>query len=83
MNMINDLPGEVFSEEEVLLLLADIPFWTDGDGNINVPEQWACPACQESHIDMLVWDDDGEYVACSSCGTVYVPESTLRNREEK
>ncbi len=33
----------------------------------------ACPDCGEDRIDYLVWDDDGEFVTCASCGCVYVP----------
>jgi len=36
------------------------------------PEE-ACPGCGEDRIDWLAWSDDGEYVTCDSCGTVYLP----------
>jgi predicted RNA-binding Zn-ribbon protein involved in translation (DUF1610 family) len=33
----------------------------------------ACPDCGENRIDWLAWDENGEFVTCTSCGCVYVP----------
>jgi len=32
-----------------------------------------CPDCHEDRVDLLIWNDDGEYVTCAICGCVYVP----------
>lgn len=36
-----------------------------------VPEEWWCPNCSESRIDMLVIQDDEVHVHCLRCGEVY------------
>ena len=42
------------------------------DDNLVAPED-ACPLCGERSADRLAWDEDGERVTCSMCGTVYKP----------
>ena len=32
-----------------------------------------CPLCGEDDADRLVWQEDGETVRCSMCGTDYQP----------
>ena len=45
--------------------------------NIDVDEfvdvEDACPACGNDLMDLLVWDDDGEFVTCTICGKEYTP----------
>jgi ribosomal protein S27E len=41
--------------------------------HIKVNPDDRCPECGENRVDYLVWDEDGEYVTCATCGTVYVP----------
>ena len=36
-----------------------------------VPACFACPKCGQREMDNLICDDDGESVACQSCGTNY------------
>jgi len=36
-----------------------------------VPPCFACPNCGQREMDNLICDDDGESVACQSCGTNY------------
>jgi transcription elongation factor Elf1 len=36
-----------------------------------VPPCFACPKCGQREMDELICDDDGESVACQSCGTIY------------
>lgn len=36
-----------------------------------VPPCFACPKCGQREMDHLICDDDGESVACQSCGTSY------------
>jgi len=36
-----------------------------------VPPCFACPKCGQREMDELICDDDGESVACQSCGTNY------------
>jgi Zn ribbon nucleic-acid-binding protein len=38
-----------------------------------VGDNASCPNCDEHRMDYLVWDEDGEAVTCSICGTEYVP----------
>ena len=33
----------------------------------------ACPTCGQRDADLLVWDEDGEQIRCTTCGTVYTP----------
>ena len=44
---------------------------TDDDNQVG-PEN-ACPTCHERDADQLVWDEAGERVTCSRCGTTYDP----------
>ena len=37
-----------------------------------VPPCFACPKCGQRDMDHLICDDDGESVACQSCGTNYI-----------
>ena len=39
----------------------------------DVPKAAGCPQCGERCLDKLVWQDDGETVRCSTCGTRYTP----------
>lgn len=42
-----------------------------------------CPTCGENRIDYLAWDDDGEVITCTNCGTKYVPgEARVEDRED-
>ena len=43
---------------------------TQDDANL-VPPNFACPKCGQRDMDQLICDDDGEHVACQSCGTNY------------
>jgi len=43
----------------------------EDDANL-VPPNFACPKCGERDMDQLICDDDGEHVACQSCGTSYI-----------
>ncbi len=36
-----------------------------------VPPCFACPKCGQREMDNLICDDDGESVACQTCGTNY------------
>ena len=36
-----------------------------------VPPCFACPKCGQREMDELICDDDGESVACQTCGTNY------------
>jgi len=38
-----------------------------------VAEADACPRCGERNVDNLVWQDDGQTVHCTNCGTRYTP----------
>jgi len=38
-----------------------------------VAEADGCPRCGERSVDSLVWQDDGETVHCTNCGTRYTP----------
>ena len=40
------------------------------DSNL-VPPNFACPNCGEHDMDQLICDENGESVACQSCGTSY------------
>jgi formylmethanofuran dehydrogenase subunit E len=35
-----------------------------------------CPRCGERFIDRLVFDENGEIVTCSTCGTEYDPNDS-------
>ena len=37
-----------------------------------VPPNFACPNCGQRDMDQLICDEDGESVACQTCGTSYV-----------
>ena len=37
-----------------------------------VPPCFACPKCGQREMDELICDDDGESVACQTCGTNYM-----------
>jgi len=37
-----------------------------------VPPCFACPKCGQREMDHLICDNDGESVACQSCGTSYI-----------
>ncbi len=37
-----------------------------------VPPNFACPKCGQRDMDQLICDEDGEHVACQTCGTSYV-----------
>ena len=44
----------------------------NSEDHINlVPPNFACPKCGQRDMDQLICDDDGEHVACQSCGTNY------------
>lgn len=45
----------------------------------HVDESAACPTCGQSLVDLLVWNDEGDYVECLTCGTIYHPDD---NQEE-
>jgi len=42
----------------------------EDDANL-VPPNFACPKCGQRNMDELICDDDGEHVACQTCGTNY------------
>ena len=42
----------------------------EDDANL-VPPNFACPKCGQRDMDQLICDEDGEHVACQSCGTSY------------
>jgi hypothetical protein len=33
----------------------------------------ACPNCHEARMDFLVFNDDGDFVRCTTCGKEYEP----------
>jgi hypothetical protein len=43
---------------------------SEDDANL-VPPNFACPNCGQRDMDQLICDEDGEHVACQSCGTSY------------
>jgi len=45
------------------------------DANL-VPPNFACPKCGQRKMDELICDDDGEHVACQTCGTNYAVMQT-------
>ena len=61
------------------------PFTSDDDdGRERVLSEDACPQCGEDICDNLVWDDDGTFVARTTCMTRYcppVPQSYVNVRE--
>jgi len=36
-----------------------------------VPTCFACPKCGQREMDNLICDDEGESIACQTCGTNY------------
>lgn len=36
-----------------------------------VAEPDGCPNCGERHPDRLIWSEEGDSIACHSCGTTY------------
>ena len=42
----------------------------EDDANL-VPPNFACPKCGQRDMDQLICDEDGEHVACQTCGTRY------------
>jgi hypothetical protein len=38
-----------------------------------VAKQDACPGCGEQRLNNLVWQKDGKYVKCTTCGKRYAP----------
>ena len=46
----------------------------DDEGNELVQPQSCCGFCGERRMDWLEWVDD-THVRCTTCGTVYTPES--------
>lgn len=49
---------------------SNAPEEREDDANL-VPPNFACPKCGQRDMDQLICDDDGEHVACQSCGTSY------------
>ena len=43
---------------------------SESDANL-VPPNFACPKCGQRDMDQLICDEDGEHVACQTCGTSY------------
>lgn len=45
---------------------------SESDESNLVPPAFACPQCGERDMDQLICDENGEDIACRSCGTNYI-----------
>jgi hypothetical protein len=55
--------------------IEDVELHLDGQADDLVLEADACPKCGERSTDSLVWQEEGETVHCTNCGTRYTPPS--------